>query len=165
MKYEAKNMMSIIFLETLNIEWGQIFPKGNRRVKKQEATSVSESLWACAPSTSHTSLHPYLVCLEESPRRQTLSIKATGGSCKNLIQADKESRVGEKISAFILLRSPIPSPYTWLWLIFLKSAVTSSMPRRWTDPPLRRTHTHAIYRQAGGQQKSRTEQFSSGIMR
>jgi len=25
--------MSIIFLETLNIEWGQIDPKGNRRVK------------------------------------------------------------------------------------------------------------------------------------
>jgi len=33
MKYEAKLMMSIIFLETLNIEWGQIDPKGNRRVK------------------------------------------------------------------------------------------------------------------------------------
>jgi len=30
-KYEAKNM-SIIFLETLNIKWGQIDPKGNRRV-------------------------------------------------------------------------------------------------------------------------------------
>jgi len=26
--------MSIIFLETLNIEWGQIDPKGNRRVKR-----------------------------------------------------------------------------------------------------------------------------------
>jgi len=34
MKYEAKKMMSIIFLETLNIELGQIDPKGNRRVKK-----------------------------------------------------------------------------------------------------------------------------------
>jgi len=33
MKYECKKMMSIIFLETLNIEWGQIDPKGNRRVK------------------------------------------------------------------------------------------------------------------------------------
>jgi len=32
MKYETKNIMSIIFLETLNIEWGQIDPKGNRRV-------------------------------------------------------------------------------------------------------------------------------------
>jgi len=32
MKHEAKNMMSIIFLETLNIEWGQIDPKCNRRV-------------------------------------------------------------------------------------------------------------------------------------
>jgi len=33
MKYEAKKIMSIIFLETLNIEWGQIDPKDNRRVK------------------------------------------------------------------------------------------------------------------------------------
>jgi len=33
MKYEANNIMSIIFLETLNIVWGQIDPKGNRRVK------------------------------------------------------------------------------------------------------------------------------------
>jgi len=32
MKYEAKKMMSIIFLETLNIEWGQIDPKGHRTV-------------------------------------------------------------------------------------------------------------------------------------
>lgn len=33
MKYEAKKIMSIYYLETLNIEWGQIDPKGNRRVK------------------------------------------------------------------------------------------------------------------------------------
>jgi len=32
MKYEAKKL-SISFFETLNIEWGQIDPKGNRRVK------------------------------------------------------------------------------------------------------------------------------------
>jgi len=32
MKYESKLMMSIIFLETLNFEWGQMDPKGNRRV-------------------------------------------------------------------------------------------------------------------------------------
>jgi len=32
MKYEAKKMMSIIYLETLNIEMGQVDPKGNRRV-------------------------------------------------------------------------------------------------------------------------------------
>jgi len=32
MKYEAKKIM-LIFLETLNIEWGQIDPKSNRRVK------------------------------------------------------------------------------------------------------------------------------------
>jgi len=33
MKYEAKKIMLIIYLATLNIEWGQIDPKGNRRVK------------------------------------------------------------------------------------------------------------------------------------
>jgi len=33
MKYEAKKKMLIIFLETSNIEWGQIDPKGNMRVK------------------------------------------------------------------------------------------------------------------------------------
>ena len=33
-KYEAKKMMSNIYLETLNIEWGQIDPKHNRRVKQ-----------------------------------------------------------------------------------------------------------------------------------
>jgi len=33
MKYETKEIMSIILLETLNIEWGQIDLKGNRRVK------------------------------------------------------------------------------------------------------------------------------------
>jgi len=31
-KYEANKMMSFIYLETLNIEWGQIDPNGNRRV-------------------------------------------------------------------------------------------------------------------------------------
>jgi len=34
MKYEAKKIMTIIFLETLNIEWGQIDPKGNRWVNE-----------------------------------------------------------------------------------------------------------------------------------
>jgi len=34
MKYEAKKIMLIIFLETSNIEWDQIDPKGNGRVKK-----------------------------------------------------------------------------------------------------------------------------------
>jgi len=33
MKYEAKKIMLIIFLETSNIEWDQMDPKGNRRVK------------------------------------------------------------------------------------------------------------------------------------
>src|SRR4029434_9106880 len=32
-KYEAKQITSIIYLETLNIEWGQFDPKHNRRVK------------------------------------------------------------------------------------------------------------------------------------
>ena len=32
-KYEAKQIMSNIYLETVNIEWGQIDPKHNRRVK------------------------------------------------------------------------------------------------------------------------------------
>jgi len=39
MKYEAKEIMSIIFLETLNIEWGQIDPNGNRRVNRFLETS------------------------------------------------------------------------------------------------------------------------------
>lgn len=56
----------------------------------------------------YCSLHPSQVQLEESLRRQTLSIKATGGSCKNLIQADKEKRAREKISPFILFCSLIP---------------------------------------------------------
>ena len=32
-EYEAKKIMSMIYLETLNIEWGKIDPKDNRRVK------------------------------------------------------------------------------------------------------------------------------------
>lgn len=111
----------------------------------------------CARACSHLHpmclLHPSQICLEESLRRHTLSIKAMGGSCKNLIQADKENRVGEKILPFLLLRSLIPSLYTWLWLICLKSAVTSSTARRWTDPPLTHkhtdTHSHS-YTQTGG---------------
>jgi len=38
--------LSIIFLETLNIEWGQIDPKGNRRVKtvnKKNITTYTNS--------------------------------------------------------------------------------------------------------------------------
>ena len=136
---------------------------------ERQAKGVSEYFCVCKRSVHIPCVFPSpsQVCLEESLRGQTLSIKAMGGSCKNLIQADKESRVGEKILPFILLCSLIPSPYTWLCLIFLKSAVTSSMPRRWMDPPPthKYTHTNGIYTQAGGQQKSRTEQFSRGIMR
>jgi len=40
MKYEAKIMMSIIYLETLNIEWGQIDPKGHRRVNDVSSQSI-----------------------------------------------------------------------------------------------------------------------------
>ena len=32
-KYEAKQIMTNIYLETLNIEWGQIDPKHNRRAR------------------------------------------------------------------------------------------------------------------------------------
>jgi len=55
MKYEAKKMMSIIYLETLNIEWGQIDPKGNRRV----TTFILRPSWvggSCNPSHPHTPL-------------------------------------------------------------------------------------------------------------
>jgi len=41
MKYEAKIIMLIIFLETSNIEWGQIDPEGNRRDK-----------WICCPCSN-----------------------------------------------------------------------------------------------------------------
>jgi len=34
MECEAKKMMLVICLETLNIEWGQIDPNGHRRVKR-----------------------------------------------------------------------------------------------------------------------------------
>src|SRR4029434_4914380 len=39
-KYEAKKMMSNIYLETLNIEWGQIDHKHNRRVKVARVTPL-----------------------------------------------------------------------------------------------------------------------------
>jgi len=42
MKYEAKKIRSIIFLETSNIKWGQIDPKGDRRVKwKQKFLAIA----------------------------------------------------------------------------------------------------------------------------
>ena len=46
-KYEAKKMMSNIYLETLNIEWGQIDPKHNRRVNsvKQRESHRSREGW------------------------------------------------------------------------------------------------------------------------
>jgi len=47
MKCEAKRMMSIIFLETSNIEWGQIDPKSNRRVTKIFVIFVSVFYFEC----------------------------------------------------------------------------------------------------------------------
>ena len=40
MKYEAKQIMSIVYLEKLNIEWGQIDPKGNRRVNTMRTSGA-----------------------------------------------------------------------------------------------------------------------------
>lgn len=42
-----------------------------------------------------------------------MSIKALGGSCENLIRADKESQVGEKILPFL---SPLPPHSLSLYL-------------------------------------------------
>ena len=50
-KYEAKKMMSIIYLKTLNSEWGQIDPKHNRRVKRKHFQSVRKG-------TAHDERHP-----------------------------------------------------------------------------------------------------------
>jgi len=47
-KYEAENMMSIIYFETLNIEWGQVEPKGIRRandVRGSEPACCSVLFW------------------------------------------------------------------------------------------------------------------------
>jgi len=41
MKYEAKKIMSIIFWEMLKIEWGEIDPKGKRRVKHSADFSLT----------------------------------------------------------------------------------------------------------------------------
>src|SRR4029434_10681572 len=55
-KYEAKKTMPIIYLETLNIEKGQIDPKHNRRVKTHTC------LWSFRPVRGH--LDPYMaVCV------------------------------------------------------------------------------------------------------
>lgn len=91
-----------------------------------------------------------------------------GGSCENLIQADKERLVGEKILPFILLCFLIPSPFYLAVVNLLKicgqefSATQVDGP---TTNPQIHTYTGTIDTQAGGQQRSRTEQFSRGIMR
>jgi len=56
MKYEARKMTLIIFLETSNIEWGQIDPKGNRRVKR----SVFAFPNAIVPNTLQDTQRPRL---------------------------------------------------------------------------------------------------------
>jgi len=42
MKYEAKKIMSIVFFVTSNIKWGQINPKGHRRVKRGRNTHFTD---------------------------------------------------------------------------------------------------------------------------
>ena len=45
--------MSIIYLETLNIEWGQIDPKHNRRVKEKIEEMVGdENICSRGPTLS-----------------------------------------------------------------------------------------------------------------
>jgi len=71
MKYEAKKIMSIIYLETtLNIEWGQIDPKGNRRVNSvkyhRAENMIKDQMFCC--SCTHTTCtgkfcHKLLVAL------------------------------------------------------------------------------------------------------
>jgi len=44
MKYQATFFISIIYWETLHIEWGLIYPNGNRRVKPSEAVRLTSVL-------------------------------------------------------------------------------------------------------------------------
>lgn len=104
----------------------------------------------CVPVLrSHPTLHPSLVCLEESLRRQTLSIKAMGGSCKNLIQADKESRVGEKILAFFSLLLP-HSLSLYLAAVNLLKICGHKFNATQVDGPTTKTQIHACHILAGG---------------
>lgn len=95
-----------------------------------------------------------------------MSIKAMGGSCENLIQADKERRVGEKILG---LSSPVLPHSLSLYLAVVNllkicgQKFSATQVDGYRQPANARTGT--IDTQAGGQQKSRTEQFSRGIMR
>jgi len=52
MKYEAKKKMLVICLEMLNIEWGQIDPKGNRKVTKMTQTMTKSGLIVAALHSS-----------------------------------------------------------------------------------------------------------------
>lgn len=94
-----------------------------------------------------------------------MSIKAMGGSCENLIQADKEKRVGEKILG---LSSPVlpHSLSLYLTVVNLLKICGQKFSATQVDGPTTNPQTPGtIDMQAGRQQKSRTEQFSRGIMR
>lgn len=146
--------------------------ESNTQTDRRPSEFVSVCVCACAPSTSHASpLHPSRVCLEESLRRQTLSIKAMGGSCKNLIQADKESRVGgENLTLYSLVLPHSLSLY--LAVVNLLKICGHKFNATQVDRPTTNTqmharaHTHTRHIHAGGwAAESRTEQFSRGIMR
>jgi len=76
MKYEAKKMMSIVFLKTLKIEWGQIDPKGNWRgdtsvvrgiLKRPSVTRKLQpwnalACWSGAAVSPHRSSHVTAQC-------------------------------------------------------------------------------------------------------
>lgn len=137
-------------------------------LKQTDKVSLSDCLWKCVLSTARVSKHPSQVCVEGSLRRQIVSIKAMGGSCENLIQADKERRVGEKILG---LSSPVlpHSLSLYLAVVNLLKICGQKFSATQVDGPTTNPQTHnragTIVTQAGGQQKSRTEQFSRGIMR
>jgi len=72
MKYEAKIMMSIIYLETSNIKWGQIDPKGNRRVKCSNCPytcKASHEIRLCRKQGRSSQVSGVTHCL---PARRTL---------------------------------------------------------------------------------------------
>lgn len=130
---------------------------------------TDERLCKCGSSAACVSVHPSRARLQWSLRRQIVSIKATGGSCENLIRADKERRVGEKKNQTFyspLLphsRSPYLAVVNLLKICGQKFSATQ-VDGPTTNPQIH-TYAGSIGRQAGGRQEGRTEQFSRGIMR
>jgi len=51
---KQKKKMSFIYLETFNIEWGQIDPKGNRRVKNTPWNSAEVAHSTAIPIARRT---------------------------------------------------------------------------------------------------------------